>query len=184
MANWLPDTEKALTHSQKRLQRNNTQADDEHYQKLVQTLDECNHIAGKLTRIYQYVLFQEGQTAPERYQSYASPSETVEKLMIKMLKGLLELKEPPLTLINDEEAARLQAGLDDLDKLPPSLLENKAGNTFTNRGNGTQANHVGTGDLNINQGKNAPMVNSGRFGGSVNFYSSEPPEGGNHKKQK
>lgn len=183
VAKLLPDTETTLKHSQERLQRKEMQADDEHYQKLLQTVNGCNDNASTLADIFQYVLYHREQTAPERYQDRASPSETVEKLMIKTLQGLLELAEPPLTLINDEEAARLQAGLKELEKLPPSLLKNKAGNTFINSGAGNMANHVGQGDQYVNNSPSAPMVN-GKFMNPVNFYGAGPPADGNSKEQK
>ncbi|TPX09027.1 uncharacterized protein E0L32_001712 [Thyridium curvatum] len=110
----------------------------------------------------------------ERYEDVTTPDETVEKLMKGMLKCLQELAKSLLQLITPSEADELQAMIKEVAKLPPSLAEEKvSGYVFTNSSSGFQANHVGKGNQNINNGM-APQLN-GEFRGPVNLGPASAP---------
>lgn len=178
VAKWLPVLKTTLDNSKQQLQersnKEETQEIKNHYQQLALDLRGCKEKAEKLEVIFKEVLYVEGQSASDRYQDVAEPGERVEQLMIDALNGALELAKAPVCLINEDEAQKLQQGLNELGKLPPSLVEDKAGNVATNRGSGTQINHFGKGNQYHNDSKTAPMM-IGTFQSPVNFHHGPQP---------
>ncbi len=146
-------------HIQERKIKDEVQADRDAYQNISKVATECNGRAARLQDIFGKVIPSDGTPLVERYRSAAGTGGRVELLMKRILEDVLTLAEDPF--VGPDQVERLQAALETIKTLPPSLPEETGAHVFYNYGSGPQSIHLGTGDQHINTGS-APQFN-GQF---------------------
>ncbi|KAK0618814.1 hypothetical protein B0T14DRAFT_518070 [Immersiella caudata] len=149
------------------------QSADEHLRTIGDIFEESRAKTNKLRKIFERVIPEDNKTREERYKEIASPSNTVESLMLATLQDILSVAKLPLPLVDEMTLKCLQETIKRVGDLEPSIKPPEKGTiSFLNSGPGTMIGHAGEGDIYHNPG-NGPQF--GRNVGTITFNTLARP---------